>query len=153
MALPFLGLIVLAKVMGPLRLAVLARLPQRYYWDLPEIPLVAYVGITLFGVTMQRCALHFVSITPVTVWKTLSITAGGVSGLCKGNAILWVIYGVSPLSTVVMVMGSFLLGLCRIAPQRSSMYMARVCQPWLLLAVDSHVMRLGQCSTCHTVPL
>ena len=55
MGLPFLGLIVLAKIMSPLRLAVLARLPQRYYWDLPEIPLAAYIAITLFGVTMQRC--------------------------------------------------------------------------------------------------
>lgn len=54
MAVPFFGLIVLAKIMGPLRLAVLARLPQRYYWDLPEIPLAAYFGITLFGVVMQR---------------------------------------------------------------------------------------------------
>ena len=88
MALPFLGLIVLAKIMGPLRLAVLARLPQRYYWDLPEIPLVAYVGITLFGVTMQRCALHFVSITPVTGWKTLFVAAGDMSELCKGNVVL-----------------------------------------------------------------
>lgn len=65
MAVPFFGLIVLAKIMGPLRLAVLARLPQRYYWDLPEIPLAAYFGITLFGVVMQR--LH--DLLPLALYR------------------------------------------------------------------------------------
>lgn len=54
LAVPFVGLIVLQKVLEALKGAMLTSMPQRYYRELVEIPLVIVVGGTLVSVLMAR---------------------------------------------------------------------------------------------------
>ena len=54
--LPFLGLIVVTRVLAPLKDRVLAALPMRYYSELPEIPIAVYAGFTILSVIAHRYA-------------------------------------------------------------------------------------------------
>ena len=54
LAIPFVGLIVLQKVLDAVKGAILKSMPQRYYRELVEIPLVIVVGGTLVSVVMAR---------------------------------------------------------------------------------------------------
>ncbi len=55
-ALPFLGLIVITRILKPLQGRVLAALPMRYYRELPEIPIAVYIGFVVLSVILHRYA-------------------------------------------------------------------------------------------------
>ena len=54
LALPFLGLLVVTRLLEPLKGHVLVALPVRYYRELPEIPIAIYVGLTILSVILNR---------------------------------------------------------------------------------------------------
>ncbi len=54
MALPFLGLIVVSRILEPLKGQLLAALPMRYYRELPEIPIAIYIGFLVVSVIINR---------------------------------------------------------------------------------------------------
>ena len=54
LALPFLGLLVITRILEPLKGRVLVALPVRYYRELPEIPIAIYVGLTILSVILNR---------------------------------------------------------------------------------------------------
>ncbi|DBA68982.1 TPA: hypothetical protein ACH3X2_013154 [Trebouxia sp. C0005] len=64
-ALPFLGLIVISRILDPLRLQVMAALPTRYYRELPEIPIALYIGFQVASVIVNR--MH--DLLPVVVYQ------------------------------------------------------------------------------------
>lgn len=64
-ALPFLGLIVVSRILEPLKGRVLAALPMRYYRELPEIPIVLYIGFSVVSVIINR--MH--DLLPVVVYQ------------------------------------------------------------------------------------
>ena len=57
LALPFVGFIILAKVADLIRLPIISLLPPRFIWELPEIPAVVFLGISLLSAILQRYPL------------------------------------------------------------------------------------------------
>lgn len=64
-ALPFLGLIVVSRILEPLKGQVLAALPMRYYRELPEIPIALYISFSVASVIINR--MH--DLLPVVVYQ------------------------------------------------------------------------------------
>jgi hypothetical protein len=54
LAVPFLGLLFLSRALDPIKGILLTRIPERFYRELPEIPLALLILATIASVIIGR---------------------------------------------------------------------------------------------------